>query len=414
MPVASNLTPTGVPGVVPGPPPLAAQSRFISTQASVLLDLVRALAAFLVLFSHWRNIFFLDFPDLQAHRLLFALPYLLSSAGHQSVVIFFVLSGYLISGSVFRLFDRNAWLWRTYLLHRLVRLWIVLLPGLLLAALWDFIGLHLQRPGAILLYTGLSGDHLSLDIRPSFHLSAWLGNLFFLQTIRVPIFGSSSPLWSLANEFWYYLLFPLALLVLRKTTPPLQRILYAALFALLALFVKSGIMLLFPVWLLGTALALLPPPRLPCSTRIIASIVYLPLLFFFAKNHRLSALASDWIFALLTFVFLWVLLSAQAPSKERSPATRLTRLCARFSYTLYVVHLPVLILSAALLLTPARWVPDPLHLTLALVLLVLTLLYALALASLTEFRTDRLRKAIEQKIPWLVTLNRPEPDPPKT
>jgi len=37
-------------------------------------------------------------------------------------------------------------------------------------------------------------------------------NVFFLQTITVPVYGSNSPLWSLANEFWYYLLFPLLLL----------------------------------------------------------------------------------------------------------------------------------------------------------------------------------------------------------
>ena len=36
-------------------------------------------------------------------------------------------------------------------------------------------------------------------------------NAFFLQTIVGPTFGSNGPLWSLAYEWWYYVLFPLAL-----------------------------------------------------------------------------------------------------------------------------------------------------------------------------------------------------------
>lgn len=75
---------------------------FKDTTASVLLDLLRGLAALLVLLGHWRNLLFIDYPQLTAHKAMLAVPYILSSAGHQAVVIFFVLSGYLISGSVFR------------------------------------------------------------------------------------------------------------------------------------------------------------------------------------------------------------------------------------------------------------------------------------------------------------------------
>jgi hypothetical protein len=39
-------------------------------------------------------------------------------------------------------------------------------------------------------------------------------NAFFLQTIAGPTFGSNGPLWSLAYEWWYYVLFPLVLAAL--------------------------------------------------------------------------------------------------------------------------------------------------------------------------------------------------------
>ena len=38
---------------------------------------------------------------------------------------------------------------------------------------------------------------------------AFLGSMAFLQTIYIPTFGSNGPMWSLSNEFWYYIVFPL-------------------------------------------------------------------------------------------------------------------------------------------------------------------------------------------------------------
>src|SRR5258708_30143310 len=63
---------------------------FPATWASVRLDLLRGLAAFFVLFEHWRNLFFIDYPHITAYRLPFAVFYALASAGHQSVILFFV------------------------------------------------------------------------------------------------------------------------------------------------------------------------------------------------------------------------------------------------------------------------------------------------------------------------------------
>src|ERR1700744_2946758 len=128
---------------------------FSRTNASVLLDLMRALAALVVCVEHWRNFFFVDYNQVHDHRALFAVFYILTGAGHQAVVIFFVLSGYLISGSIFRLVESGKWSWRLYLTHRLVRLWIVLLPALVLGAILDNTGLALQLAPA--LYAGRTG-----------------------------------------------------------------------------------------------------------------------------------------------------------------------------------------------------------------------------------------------------------------
>ena len=296
--------------------------------------------------------------------------------------------------------SRDAWSWRSYLLHRLVRLWIVLVPGLTLAALCDGIGLHLHRAPAVALYSGTPGNLIQPhNIAASFHLSIWLGNLAFLQNTFIPIFGSDAPLWSLANEFWYYILFPLGLLALRRQTPLAARLLCLILFATIALTLDRAIIYVFPVWLLGTLLSVLPAPRFTAFWRTAAAIVYVPVLLFFGHFRTIHTILADQIFGLITFGFLYVLLSAHAPTHERHLTTRLWRTLARFSYTLYVVHLPFLLLIAALILPATRWIPNPIHIAYAAAFFVLALAYAYILAFFTEFRTDALRKAIERRLP---------------
>jgi peptidoglycan/LPS O-acetylase OafA/YrhL len=175
--------------------------RFTDTVASVLLDLVRGLAAWLVLSVHLRNMVLIDYPDAirrGASHLLAAM-YVLTSGGHQAVVMFFVLSGYLVGGSVLRLLRQRRWRWSSYLTHRLVRLWIVLLPGLLLCWLWDSVGLRSHS----LLYHGIIPYYETGDISKLQTVSAFFGNLFFMQPMLIQTYGSDGSLWSLSYEFWY-------------------------------------------------------------------------------------------------------------------------------------------------------------------------------------------------------------------
>ncbi len=129
-----------------------APANFSKSEASVLLDLIRGLAAVVVLIGHGRNILLVDYNDIPAHRQWFALPYLITRAGHQSVMVFFVLSGYLIGGSIFRSLNSNQWTWTGYLTHRMTRLYVVVVPGLLSCLLLDWIGM--RSGGAPGLYDG--------------------------------------------------------------------------------------------------------------------------------------------------------------------------------------------------------------------------------------------------------------------
>ncbi|MCU1322065.1 MAG: hypothetical protein JWM43_1714 [Acidobacteriaceae bacterium] len=376
----------------------ASPTRFVDSSASVLFDLFRGLAALLVFLEHGRNLLFVDYPDLVSHRLLLAVPYVLCGAGHQAVVVFFVLSGYFISGAVFSAVRRNQWLWSDYLVRRLVRLWVVLVPALLFCALWDKWGIYLGH--APELYRGAVQNHMLRDVGQSLTPGIFFGNLFFLQSIFVDTFGSDSALWSLANEFWYYILFPLGFFALRRSTRLAHRLLYGLLFVGTAWLVRGGILFGFPIWLAGTLLLFVLPPRFDPRRarllRVVSTPVYLLLLFFLAKVHGIPGLVSDYLLTVATFAFLWILQSANHRSDPKSPFVRFSRELARFSYTLYAVHIPLLVFMASLTIGDTRWIPTPAHILAGLGLGLVTLFYAFALASFTEFRTDAVRRRIEK------------------
>jgi peptidoglycan/LPS O-acetylase OafA/YrhL len=239
---------------------------------------MRGAAALLVLVGHWRNLFFVSYQELGAHRWLFFAPYTLTAAGHQAVMIFFVLSGFLIGGTVCRAMTHRQWSWASYLTHRLVRLWIVLVPGLLLCLLWDT-AFHWSIDTSRSIDFSAAAMPLKLREMDSDTASSFFGTLFFLQDVVVPRFGSDGPLWSLASEFWYYILFPLGFLVVLPSNGLRTRIIAAIAFALLCVWLRNTVLPLFPVWLMGAAIVALPRPRLSNSLRWIAIASYVPIIF---------------------------------------------------------------------------------------------------------------------------------------
>jgi peptidoglycan/LPS O-acetylase OafA/YrhL len=179
----------------------------------VHLDFLRGVAAILVCISHLTGFLFVPYKQAISPGLLTKTFYFFATLGHQAVLLFFVLSGYLVGGSVMKSFQLQRWSWRDYLLRRMTRLWVVLIPALLLTLFWDSLGHHVNPEGYQGAFYKVYGSGPDTGAPAEWGIRAFLGNLCFLQTILVPVYGSNSPLWSIANEFWYYLLFPLLLSV---------------------------------------------------------------------------------------------------------------------------------------------------------------------------------------------------------
>lgn len=370
---------------------------FAESWASVYFDLLRGLAAIIVVISHWNHLFFLPYVDLVSHRLLLLLPYLFMGTGRQAVMVFFVLSGYFIGGVVFRDVERNQWSWATYFLRRLVRLWIVLIPALLLGLLWDRWALYLNYAPA--LYSGHTHRAVT-DIARLLAPHIFLSNLFFLQTLVTPVFGSNSALWSLANEFWYYILFPIGVLAFRRRSTLIKRVLYISLFLAVSWFVRGDILKAFPIWLLGAGLSKLKPLSLSSQTarivRLMAILFYVPYFVTIRLLHSIPSILNDYSLGVATFIFLWLLLPDRDAYDPDRASVRVSRTLASFSYTLYAVHTPILLFMTALLVGDLPWTPTLRTVGLSLIVLFGVFVYAYFVAKFTEFKTYDVRRRLER------------------
>lgn len=324
--------------------------RPITPRFSSVLDCFRWVAAALVCIAHVRSVMFADFSGTAGSRPFAAVFYGLHGFGHQAVIVFFVLSGYLIGGEVLRGLRTGNFDWITYAIRRWSRLYPVYVAALLLGLLWDNLGLRLCNLQNVYNHHGQPFPMIFYPVAERLTATVLGGNLLFLQGIAVPTLGSNTPLWSLANEAWYYALFPLALWPLfGKSTRP-TRVLCFAFLVGASWLLWPEIAAYFLVWLAGTALHFIPR-RLPVPG-------WLPplLLTLLLGPVRLHQFAGWSIFvqdlAIAVILLLW-LNQLEHRSGKPAPAARWHHRLAGFSYTLYLVHWPLALFLAAALGTLA-------------------------------------------------------------
>jgi peptidoglycan/LPS O-acetylase OafA/YrhL len=295
----------------------------ISPTFSTKLDLARAIAACLVALSHLRGGFFASYDHLTgvSHNPINYGLFFLTRLGHEAVIIFFVLSGYLVGGALLAEWMYGNPNWKKYLVNRVTRMWTVLIPALVLGALFDYYTLtfNMATPGA---------EH--------FTFGNFIGNIFFLQTIVVSTFGTNAPLWSLANEFWYYLLWPALFVILGYRFDKRIKGLVVLLFMAGCYALAPGIMKLFPIWMAGAFIRLVkdsPHFRNPLF------IIFTYLLFLGSMGYANVFVGLPGEYVLCLSVCL-VILGWQFAQESiiRPVFSRVAHFFSEFSFSLYAVH----------------------------------------------------------------------------
>jgi peptidoglycan/LPS O-acetylase OafA/YrhL len=209
----------------------------------------------------------------------------------------------------------------------------------------------------------------------------------------VPTFGSNGALWSLANEFWYYIAFALLLTGVFEKRWTL-RVAAMAGAALVGLTVGAEISLYFLIWLMGVAINFTPRLRRGGGIWVGVSLSALMLALLAAKSLRQAP--GDFTIGLASTALIYALLQSSARSAGGLFAALSHRL-ANMSYTLYAIHLPLAVFIAAWVLKARRWYPDPLHLALGLLVVAMALLYAALVARFTEAKTGTVREAFSKR-----------------
>ena len=141
-----------------------------------VFDAIRAAAAILVLIGHALSIY-KGWPTWPQQL---------------GVVIFFLLSGYLISQTLHSRLRDPASTFTDYAIDRCSRIYSGFLPALLFVAALD--------------YVMISNYSVHPEILQRFSVGAFFANLFMLQAPAITLpFASAAPFWTVAIEFWIYI-----------------------------------------------------------------------------------------------------------------------------------------------------------------------------------------------------------------
>lgn len=314
------------------------------------LDLARGLAAITVFASHLRVPLFRGYPALPSEQQVWwvQLWYFVTGFGFEAVVVFFVLSGYLVAGFGAGRLKAGTFRPTDYFIDRFSRLYVVLIPALVLTVLFDALGDRFTTTGFWSAANPVVLEKFQNSFIAADTPAIFLCNAVMLQSFACPVLGSNIPLWTLSFEFWFYICFGIfALSVLYPAGRWLGAIFLMSALALLG----YGFILMLTVWLMGLAAFLVRPrPRLAAPILSLGCFLAVLVVSRFVGTGKPVAGVQDLVIIALGLSFTWVLLSF----REKSP-TWLARIqwpaanLAGYSYSLYIIHFPTMLLVIGLL-----------------------------------------------------------------
>jgi peptidoglycan/LPS O-acetylase OafA/YrhL len=306
-----------------------------------LLDFLRATAALLVLLGHTRDAYFHYTYVLAQPGVFLKLFYFITSLQGEAVVIFFVLSGFLIGGSLADSIQRGNFDLVRYLIARFVRIYIVYLPALVIAeAAFLFGSLLLSDPG--------SGDNRPLFSQQQMDfggVSQAICHLAGLQGFSCPSWDQNPALWSLGYEWALYLFAPAIIGLMAWTASPALRLMGGVLVCAIAATVcehpESGVGW-FIVWFLGVAsYRMLRARFVPLPVGLLG--VGLIIAGMAMRLLNAGVLETDTMIAVGIAIVI-----ACRPMAAFPLAPCFSGWAAGFSYTLYAIHTPLVYLAVAI------------------------------------------------------------------
>lgn len=277
----------------------------------------------MVLLSHTRNDFFLPYnmlPDGQQGPLAF-LFYFVCRLGHEAVIAFFVISGFLVGGRGLEKIMTNTFNNKSYIIDRAVRIGIPLVASIIFFFITSqFIGQRFEWLTAV-------------------------GNLFSLQGVLCQ--SLVSPFWSLSYEVWFYILLLGISLVASKKRSGLLIVLICCL-----VFVKLDPQYLL-MWFMGAFAYLCRPTKHNKWIQWGALLMIMATISLSIVASESHAISFSWkpnrdvivmLLAASMCLFIQQIILCQPTGKVSVKVEKAFSYLAGFSYTLYLSHRITLLL----------------------------------------------------------------------
>lgn len=362
----------------------------------VALDGLRGIAALVVVLHHIYQIArpFLE-PTTNAWAVgslwwvISATPIKLLSAGSESVLVFFVLSGVVVP---LPLLAKGSRAWVGFFCGRLVRLYVPVWASLVLSGLWLAL---VPRPASAV--TPGSWVERTNATKTS------LGLLFSEAGLMRNSFSTNSVLWSLRWEIIFSVTLPVFLVVataLRRYWMP--AVVAACGLTLLGKFTHIDALLYLPVFFLGTLVAVNldairglsgraqrhPRSRIIGWTALSASLLLIVASWMLRPAVSAGTPLSDAIGSLTPLGALGLVFCAIAFSPTRRGLSLVVpQWLGRISFSLYLTHLPILV-ALVYLLGDRNWG------LVALIGIPVSLGFAVGFWRLVELPSHRLARVV--------------------
>jgi peptidoglycan/LPS O-acetylase OafA/YrhL len=322
---------------------------FISGDSVFILDLFRVIACQLVILCRPFEIYLnynripADASDLGSKIAV----YLYEFLGSTGVILFFFMSGIVISNSLFKKMNKGNYNFQNFFIDRFSRIYSGLVPCMIVIVVVGYL-IKLIDPT---FYTDMS-----TALRTSSSLEVVIANLLMLQyfpalQFKTPDFAGT--LWTLNMEWWIYLMFGwLAIKHASLLKLDIKSILLLSVFAFFPLYkFITGDYNLVAVWFAGVLITLVVMNggiikniilRISKSYLLIFALLGLVLL-----RVGINFVTGNWTYdpvieLLLGLLMILLVVKNNGVALFKSSTIKnIVNLMARYSFTLYLVHVGI-------------------------------------------------------------------------
>ncbi|MEJ1225638.1 acyltransferase [Pseudomonas sp. CCNWLW56] len=300
------------------------------------LDSVRGLSSLIVLVGHANQTFITPIENEHSVVVGFFTQF--------AVMVFFALSGFLVGTSIFRNIAKNQrFLISKYAYDRALRIYPPLIAAtFLMISIWQIAPYIL--PSGTYLFSETSNKLVRTGIFTN--ANEIFGSLLFLNGFKTTTPGPNGPLWSLSYEVWYYVFAGLLF-----TLP--RRKLLAITLLIMAIYItrkNQQFIMLSTVWAAGLVLAKLhQSARLPSvktmrtAAKLLAAATILTIVCVLKLNPGHSAWLNPWNYFMVISGTWFTTILAMVLQSAISLPTHFHK-SAAYSYTLYIIHFPIMLL----------------------------------------------------------------------